>query len=86
MFGYLDIKRVYGQKFNALVRELESNRLENDIVHSDAALEKQVKGSTDYLMSEAASTKENGEKRIVLIDMLILLSGTFIWGFGDLLI
>ena len=84
-FGYIDLTRIYNEKFDILVAELESKRLENDIVFSDDQLkDKALRGSTDALRKDTSNVRENDEKRVALIDALILASGTLIWGFGDI--
>ena len=85
-FGARDLKSVYADRFEDLVRKLKEKRLENDIVFSDEELDAGVRGSTNYFISRARSIRESGEKRVILIDAIVLILGTVIWGFGDLII
>ena len=84
-FGYIDLSSIYKDNFNKLIIKLESKRLENDIVFSDEQLkDKKLKGTTYSLKQNASNKLNKDEKRVNLIYMLILILGTFIWGFGDL--
>jgi len=85
MFGALDIRSIYEKQFEKNICNLEDKRLENDIVFSDSDLKKEIRGSTNYFISRAIALKKTDNKRVVFIDTLVLLSGTLIWGFGDLL-
>lgn len=82
---YSEIKRAYTERYERLVTQLESNRLENDIVWSDAELRAGVRGTTDHEIERALRDKDAAEKRVLRIEAIILISGTAIWGFGDLL-
>lgn len=83
--GYLDFKRLYTDNYATEVQSREKKRLETDIVHSDEALSAKVRGSTDELIDRAQSIKEAGERRVGLIDIAVLIFGTLVWGFGDLI-
>ena len=85
-FGIRDLKSVYADRFEDLVRKLEENRLENDIVFSDEELDAEFRGSTNDLISRERSISESGEKRVILLDTTVLILGTVIWGFGDLIL
>lgn len=85
IFGALDIKSIYSNHLNELIKSTEEKREETDIVFSVGDLKKGIRGSTNYIQSRARSIKESGENRVVLIDTFVLVLGTLVWGFGDLL-
>ena len=86
VFGALDFKSVYERKTRDLIRDLNARRLESDIVFSDDELDDEVRGSTNYFIRRANAIKESGQKRVIVVDAGVLIVGTLISGFGDLVI
>ncbi len=86
IFGIRFLKNAYEKNFEEKRENLEHDRPERDIVFNKPDLENEIKGSTNYFISEATSTLKSDLKRVGLIDTLILASGTLIWGFGDLVV
>lgn len=85
-FGLRDLRDVYKAKFESFAVEQEEKRLENDIVFSDAEIEVEVRGSTDQRIKVAETKAEKHGVTATTIDAGILIGGTLIWGFGDLLL
>ena len=84
-FGLRDLKDSYEAKFREFASEQEESRVQNDIVFGDEELEAQVRGTTDQRLGVAKAVAEKLGSNAVTIDATILISGTLIWGFGDLL-
>lgn len=86
IFGALDLKSAYAQEYKNTIEVTENNRMENDAVWSDKNLGNEARGTTNYFQTRANSIRESGEKRVVMIDAAVLVVGTLIWGFGDLIL
>jgi hypothetical protein len=86
IFGYFDVGGIYDGRFKLEFDKLKAKDLERDIVFSDEELERKVRGSTNYFISRARSIQGSNKNRVKMIDVIVLISGTLIWGFGDLII
>ena len=84
-FGLRDLRDDYKAKFASFAAEQEENRLGNDIVFSEKQLKNKVRGSTDQRVEVAETEAENLGATATTIDAAILICGTLIWGFGDVL-
>ncbi len=70
-FGYLDFRKVHNDKLDKVIEAWNLHKLEKD--------------TTDHVIDKVLNMKERGDKRVALIDISILIFGTLVWGFGDLL-
>ena len=86
IFGYLDVGGIYEGRFEIELEKLKAKRTERDIVFTDEELEREVRGSTNYFINRARSIQGNNKNRVKLIDGFVLIGGTLIWGFGDLIV
>jgi len=78
LYGFIELKLIFSK--------LEANRLQNDIVFSDSELRKGVRGSTDQLKDKIERDRWSPDNRAAVADLIILVVGTLLWGFGDLLV
>mgnify|MGYP006076234117 CR=1 FL=1 len=78
LYGFIELKVIFAK--------LEGKRQENDIVFSDRELKQGVRGSTDQLKTKTEADRQSLGNIAAITDMLILVAGTLLWGFGDLLI
>ena len=84
--GSLILKKVIKKKHEARENYLESIRQEMDIVFSDKELKEKVRGTADSQLKEAERILEKDTRRILVVETCIVVFGTLIWGFGDLLL
>jgi len=85
-FAFLDLREVIEDKYEAMVNYLKLNKPEIEIVLSDDEIEKKGKGTTYTLQKQAKVTKKKNVRLVKVVDTLVLVSGTLIWGFGGLLL
>lgn len=85
-FSFLDVGGIYEGKFEDELEKLRAKKSENDMVFSEEELEIEVRGSTNFLIKRAKLVRDKNKTRVALVDLGILLLGTFIWGFGDLVV
>lgn len=78
LFSFVELKLIFAK--------LENKRQENDIVFSVKELKQGVRGSTDQLKTKIETDRQSLDNIAAITDMLILVAGTLLWGFGDLLV
>ena len=85
VFGLSQLRTILGQLHLDSINRMEKARLENDIVFSDSEIENLARGTTDQRTNAATVSYVSRDRSIEFIDITILVVGTLIWGFGDLI-
>ena len=83
-FGLIEFRKHLNKQHVDSIGRKESTRLQNDIVFSDSQIENRERGTTDVRIEAETSSYESRDRRVALMDLMILIGGTLIWGFGDL--
>ena len=84
-FALRELRDSFKADYDVEFDNFESKRAETDIVPSEQDLKSRARGTTDYAQDVSKSRRDSNIRRVMTIDTSILIFGTIVWGFGDLL-
>ena len=79
-----DLRPLYREQLQRRENSLEERRQEIDIVMRDDEIERGVRGTTDYALKQTKAAFDKKLSLAIWADLLLLVGGTLVWGFGDL--
>lgn len=85
VFGLMKLTEAYQQEYDERIEELEKQKEALNMAASDSQIENREIGSVEYYMDNLLANKENNVRMVIWVDGVILIGGTLISGFGNLL-